>query len=329
MLLIVTVSLILFIIALFLSKRLSPKYVKIDGKHVVITGGSSGIGKSLAIQAAQLGANVSILARDKVKLETAKTEIQGYLQSGRKVHCESCDLSGDFENVRTVIQEAESRLGPVFMLVNSAGSSVSRSFVDLKASDFKNMMEMNYYSAINATKAAIPSMVEQQCGRIVFLSSQAGQIGLFGFSAYSGAKFALRGMAEALQMEMTPHNIRVTVSFPPDTDTPGFHSELKSGKPKETIMISETAGLFKAEDVAKTILSDSLKGKFLSYVGLDGWMLATMTSGMSAATSALEVVTQFFLLGLLRVIGLFYLSSFDRIVLQCKKERDAEKPKSS
>jgi len=64
-------------------------------------------------------------------------------------------------------------------------------------------MEMNYYSAIFATKACLPSMVDQHGGRIVFLSSQAGQIGLFGFSAYSGAKFALRGMAEALQMEVT------------------------------------------------------------------------------------------------------------------------------
>ena len=61
---------------------------------------------------------------------------------------------------------------------------------------------MNYLSAVNTTKAALPSMIQQQRGRIVFLSSQAGQIGLFGFSAYSGSKFALRGMAEALQMEV-------------------------------------------------------------------------------------------------------------------------------
>ena len=63
-------------------------------------------------------------------------------------------------------------------------------------------MEVNYLSAVNTTKAALPSMIQQQRGRIVFLSSQAGQVGLFGFTAYSGAKFALRGMAEALQMEV-------------------------------------------------------------------------------------------------------------------------------
>jgi len=63
-------------------------------------------------------------------------------------------------------------------------------------------MEMNFFSAINTTKAAVSSMIESQSGRIVFLSSQAGQLGLFGFTAYSGSKFALRGMAEALQMEV-------------------------------------------------------------------------------------------------------------------------------
>ena len=67
---------------------------------------------------------------------------------------------------------------------------------------FKKLMEANYYSAVYATKAAIGSMVDQQAGRVVFLSSQAGQIGLFGFSAYSASKFALRGLAEALQMEV-------------------------------------------------------------------------------------------------------------------------------
>ena len=64
------------------------------------------------------------------------------------------------------------------------------------------MMEMNYLSAVYTTKAALPGMLQQQRGRIVLLSSQAGQLGLFGFTAYSGSKFALRGMAEALQMEV-------------------------------------------------------------------------------------------------------------------------------
>ncbi|XP_060603976.1 3-ketodihydrosphingosine reductase-like [Ruditapes philippinarum] len=189
-------------------------------------------------------------------------------------------------------------------------------------------MEANYYSAVNATKASIDSMVGQQAGRVVFLSSQAGHIGLFGFSAYSASKLALRGLAQALQREMTPHNVRVTVAFPPDTDTPGFQHELQ-GKPKETMLISETAGLLKPQDVAHTIISDSLKGEFTSYQGIDGWMLANISAGMSPATSLYKVIEQFLLMGILRVVGLFYLASFDSIVLKCKKERETEKQKKS
>ena len=63
-------------------------------------------------------------------------------------------------------------------------------------------MDANYLSAAHTTKAVIPSMIQQQRGRIILLSSQAGQIGLFGFTAYSASKFALRGFAEALQMEV-------------------------------------------------------------------------------------------------------------------------------
>ena len=75
-------------------------------------------------------------------------------------------------------------------------------------------------------------------------------MGLFGYTAYAASKFAIRGFAEALEMELKPYNITVTVSFPPDTDTPGFKEEEK-GKPKETKLISAAAGLFKPDVVAK------------------------------------------------------------------------------
>jgi len=64
------------------------------------------------------------------------------------------------------------------------------------------MMDLNYFGSIFATRAVIPEMKTRQQGRIVFLSSQAGQIGLFGFTGYSATKFALRGLAEGLQMEV-------------------------------------------------------------------------------------------------------------------------------
>lgn len=86
-------------------------------------------------------------------------------------------------------------------------------------------MRVNYLGGIYCTKSVIESMKNRRFGRILFVSSQAGQIGIFGYSAYSASKFALRGLVEALQMEVKPYNIYVTLSFPPDTDTPGFKEE--------------------------------------------------------------------------------------------------------
>lgn len=184
-------------------------------------------------------------------------------------------------------------------------------------------MRLNYFSAVYATRAVVPQMKahKNSRGRIVFISSQAGQLGLYGYTAYSGAKFALRGMAEALQMELLPYNIRVTVAFPPNTDTEGFKTELES-MPKETKMISETAGLWKPSRVARTILSDACQGVHYSTFGMDGWLLGNLTAGMSPETEGANAVQQIFLMGIFRFVSLVYLRYFETIVTKCAKERD-------
>ncbi len=79
------------------------------------------------------------------------------------------------------------------------------------------MMRVNYFGTLFCTKAVVSSMKKRNFGRIAIISSQAGQIGIFGYTGYSASKFALKGFAESLQMELKPYNIYVTLSFPPDT----------------------------------------------------------------------------------------------------------------
>ncbi len=86
-------------------------------------------------------------------------------------------------------------------------------------------------------------------------------MGIFGFTGYSAAKFALRGLAESLYLEVFQDNISITLAFPPDTDTPGFETE-QVGKPVETKAICEMGGLVAPETVAKKILSDTLDRRF-------------------------------------------------------------------
>lgn len=88
-------------------------------------------------------------------------------------------------------------------------------------------------------------------------ASQAALAGIYGFSIYSATKFALRGLAETVSMELKPYNVSVTLALPPDTDTPGFERE-NVGKPIETMLISESGGLYRPDVVAKKILDDAL-----------------------------------------------------------------------
>lgn len=157
-------------------------------------------------------------------------------------------------------------------------------------------------------------------GRIVFVSSQAGQLGLFGYTAYSSSKFAIRGLAEALQMEVKPYNVYVTVAYPPDTDTPGLAEENKT-KPLETRLISETTSICKPEQVAKQIVKDAIQGNFNSSIGSDGYMLSSLTCGMAPVTSITEGLQQVVTMGLFRIIALFYLGSFDNIVRRCMAQK--------
>jgi len=316
-------------VIIILCHLLSPTKLSLEGAHVLITGGSSGIGKALAIEAIQSGANVTILARNQTLLNGAKQDIAKYIKQGsqQELLTVSADLTGDHEVLCRKISQAETKLGPIVMLINCAGTSIAGMFEDVQMSDFRHLMEVNYFGTVNATKAVIKGMKARGRGRIVMVSSQAGQLGIFGFSAYSPSKFALRGLAESLQMEVRPYDIRVTVSFPPDTDTPGYKEEMKT-KPKETCLISETSGLFTAEAVAKTILTDAQHGKFLSSVGLDGFMLTNLNCGMTPVTSLAEALWQVATMSVFRAVSFFYLWSFDNIVRRCKNEASISKSKA-
>uniref|UniRef100_A0A8C0HPC3 3-dehydrosphinganine reductase n=1 Tax=Buteo japonicus TaxID=224669 RepID=A0A8C0HPC3_9AVES len=253
-----------------------------------VTGGSSGIGKCIAIECYKQGAFITLIARDENKLLQTKKEIEKYCVNDKQVVlCISVDVSKDYEQVENVLKQAQEKLGPVDMLVNCAGTSVTGKFEDIEVNSFERLMAVNYLGSVYPSRAVIATMKERRMGRIVFVSSQAGQLGLFGYTAYSPTKFALRGLAEALQMEVKPYNVYVTVAYPPDTDTPGFAEESKT-KPLETKLISETSSVCQAEQVARVIVKDAV------------------------------VVC----MGIFRIVGLFYLGSFDSIVRRCMMQRE-------
>ncbi|XP_031779959.1 3-ketodihydrosphingosine reductase [Nasonia vitripennis] len=298
----------------------------LHNKHVVITGGSSGIGKAFAILAAREGANVTIASRTREKLQLARDEIiEARRSKDQWVDHLVLDVSSSsFERIQRAFDQLERQRGPCDLLVNCAGTAACSKIEDTEEDILKYLIDLNFIGSYNCTKAVVPSMKRRKEGKIVLVSSQAGLLGIFGFSAYSATKFALRGLAESLAMELTPYNVSVTLSLPPDTDTPGFAEEEKS-KPLETKLISESAALVQPEEVAEKLLKDTLDGKFFSIIGFESFILTTLCSGMSPYGSLSELLLQSVLMGPLRMISAFYLYSFEKIVKRCMKERESHK----
>lgn len=310
---------ILLIIVIVLLAAVTGSYpgsLELDKCHVLISGGSSGIGLEIAKVCYQSGSHVTIIARNKKKLGSAKLQIENSFPNGRIVHIVALDISNSAEEVSNEIEKIEARIGPVDILINCAGISHAEAFQTTSPDTFVKLMKVNYLGSVHCCKAIVPGMLQRKKGRVAFISSQAGQVGVFGYSAYSASKFALRGLAETLQLELRPHNIGITISFPPDTDTEAFHIE-NENKPEETKLISETAGLFSAEYVAKSIMKDVMKGNFMNTIGMDGFILGHLSAGMAPCNSLLHAIFQVNLMGIFRIISLCYLKTFDCIVARC------------
>ncbi|CAJ0574515.1 unnamed protein product, partial [Mesorhabditis spiculigera] len=303
----------------------SKRRFDVRGKHALVTGGSKGIGKQMALSLLSQGANVTIVARNEKDLKNATAELQTYADQrgqGQKVQWKSADLCGTYEQIEAKVRSAESEFGPVDLLINNAGHSVQDAFEKLPVGDFEAQMRVNYLSAVYMTRAVVPAMQQRRSGHISFVSSAAGQCAIYGYSAYSPTKFALRGFADALHMELLPYKISISVLYPPNTDTEGFQLELAT-MPQETKIISDSAGVFTPKHVADAHITDIIAGETATTIGLDGWMLGVLTAGASPEHNLFRAITQGALAGLFRAVMLLYLGHFNAIVKKCYKGRQS------
>ncbi|KAG5323653.1 KDSR reductase, partial [Pseudoatta argentina] len=294
-------------------------------KHVVVTGGSSGIGKCMAILAAKKGANVTVIARNVENLEKAKHEILQACENKdtQRVEYLSLDIGADYETVEKALADLENDMGPIYMLVNCAGLAIAGKIEDTTPKSLDIMMRTNFLGTYYCIKAVTPRMKASKEGVIVLVSSQGGLLGIFGYTAYCSTKFALRGLAESLVMELQPYNISVTLCLPPDTDTPGYAIEELS-KPIETRAISQMVNLIQPEVVAEKAFEDALARNFFSAIGLEGFIMTTLCAGMSPVKLYRQLFVQVLLMGPLRFIGVVYLFIFQRIIAQCKQYTNSE-----
>ena len=228
--------------------------------HVILSGGSSGIGLAVAKKLARAGYNISILARDGEKLKLACGDIRAAAGRSVGIHTEMVDVTNE-DAVAVAVDSAITEFGPPALVVTSAGIVLPGIFCDLPSSAYSKTMEVNYLGTVNIIRAALPSMRRCRAGRFVILSSGAGLIGLYGYTSYAPTKFALRGLAEALRAELRPEGIGVSIVYPPDTDTPQLREELKT-RPEITSRIAGSTRVYSADEVADAIVRGVRRGRF-------------------------------------------------------------------
>ena len=249
-------------------------------KHAIITGGSSGIGKATAKLLAQRGTNISIIARDRAKLEIAQQDIEASaIQPQQQILIFVADVSVRAQ-IESAIQNAIAHLGTPDLLITSAGIAHPGYFAEIAIDVFEKTMAINYFGSLYAIRAVLSGMEKAKQGNIVLISSGAGIVGIYGYTAYCPSKFALRGLAESLRGELKPKGIGVTIVYPPDTDTPQLAAENKI-KPLETKKITATAKAWKAEAVAAEIVRGVEKGRFAIAPGTELTVLNRLHSAIA------------------------------------------------
>jgi 3-oxoacyl-[acyl-carrier protein] reductase len=211
--------------------------MKIAGSKVLVTGGSTGIGKAIAVAMAEKGAQVGVTGRRKELLQAAADEIGATAFPG--------DVSVEEDCVATVKAFVE-RFECIDVLVNNAGFGHFAPLVEMDRAGFDAVFATNVTGAMLMAREASKHFVEQKSGNIVNISSTSGLRGGANSSAYSASKFALRGMSECWRAELRPHNVRVLLVNPSEVLT-GFASA--AGYPQES-----SSKKLRAQEIAAAVV---------------------------------------------------------------------------
>jgi NAD(P)-dependent dehydrogenase (short-subunit alcohol dehydrogenase family) len=184
----------------------------LDGRGVIVTGASRGIGAASALALARQGARLTLVARDAARLDEVS---QAARSAGSPAcRCVVADLTDETRVVRIVTDDE-----PVYALVNCAGAAESASFVNTDAAAWRRMLDVNLMSAVYCTRVVLPRMRAAGEGRVVNMASTAGLTGYRYVSAYTASKHALIGFTRSLALETARDGITVNAVCPGYTDT--------------------------------------------------------------------------------------------------------------
>ena len=240
-------------------------------KVVIITGGSSGIGKALAETFGSRGSRILITGRRKEALDQVVNDLR---PKGIDIKAFQADVSREEDNQK-MAEEALKTFGKIDVLINNAGISMRALFEEVDLSVVRKVMDINFYGALYATKCCLPSILENK-GSIIGISSIAGFRGLPGRVGYSASKFALQGFLESLRTEMLKKGVHVLTACPGFTSSnirkaslaKDGSSQGESPRDEDKMMSAEecAAHIYRATVNRKKFLILTTQGKFTVFM---------------------------------------------------------------
>ncbi len=191
-----------------------------DVKHVVVSGGGSGVGAAIAQNLSQAGHNVTILGR---RLEALQEVASGY----ENMSFEACDVT-DFEAVANAFKTAREKFGPISIVIANAGTADSVPFSKMSSEDWQHSLDVNLSGVFNCYKASLEDMKNAGWGRMIAIASTAGLKGYSYVSHYCAAKHGVIGLTKALALEFAKTGITVNAVCPGFTETPMLERSLEN-----------------------------------------------------------------------------------------------------
>ena len=261
--------------ASWLARSWRERSYDLNGKTVLMTGGSRGLGLVMARQLIQAGARLAVCARDASELERARTELE---QQGGEVLALPCDVT-DRTQVEQMVQQVRDRFGAIDILLNNAGTDIVGPMDAMTMEDYDDAMKLHFWAPLYTSYAVFPQMRQRKAGRIVNISSIGGKVVSPHMLPYCASKFALTGLSEGMRTELAKEGIAVT------TVCPGFirtgvqdHVILKGQHRKEYawFSISDSLPLIStsAENVARQTIAAFRRGDAELIVPLPAWLSA-------------------------------------------------------
>ena len=187
------------------------------GQCVLVTGGSRGIGAAIGREVAAAGAQLSLLARDAAGLDEVADDIAS--KTGKRPFCFVCDVT-DASAVGRAMEQAIARMGGLHGVVNNAGiNRPMRPLLAVTREEFREVLEVNFFGAVEVVRAALPHLLDQSQGAIINIASMAGKMGVPNWAAYCSSKHAMLGFTKALAREVALSGVTCNAICPGFVDT--------------------------------------------------------------------------------------------------------------